>query len=245
MSINKRISIMTRLGLLAALIAIAMASKTVFEYRVGETHFVTALNNFESAAYIAVAAVILCISSLWLLRSGGSRRELLFGLLGIALSLPLVTYIAYFEYAARTYPPINDITTDMEEPPNFWEVPNPVTYPGGKVAEQQRQGYPDIKPLELAVELTQVYKLALVVARDLRWAIISEDADELQIEAVATSFLFGFEDYVAIRLQDNNGHTRVDVRSYSRLGQIDRGVNAKRIRAYLRTLEQRASALGV
>jgi len=47
---------------------------------------------------------------------------------------------------------------------------------------------------------------------------------------------------VAVRLQDDNGHTRVDVRSHSRLGKIDRGANAKRIRTYLSRLEQRASA---
>ena len=242
MTVKKRISITALLGLVTAMTAMTMAGMAVLGYRGGEIHFVIALKDFEWAAYIAVVAIVLCLAGLWLSRPSGTRRGLLSGLLGLVLSLPLAVYIANFEYAARAYPPINDITTDMEEPPSFWEVPNPVAYPGAEVAELQRQGYPDLKPLELAMDPAQVFKLALILARDMGWKIVSEDADELQIEAVATSFLFGFEDYVAVRLQDANGHTRVDVRSRSRLGQIDRGANAKRISAYLRTMEQRASA---
>lgn len=243
MTIKKPIYLTALLGLLAALVAITIAGKAVLGYRVGEIHFTTALNNFELAAYIAVAAVILCLASLWSSRASNNRRGLSFGLLGLLLSLPQVIYITNFEYAAVAYPPINDITTDMEEPPSFWEVPEPVTYPGPEVAKLQQQYYPNLKPLELAMEPVQAHELALVVAQDMGWKIVSADLDELQIEAVATSFLFGFEDYVVVRLQDINDHTRVDVRSRSRLGQIDRGVNAKRIRVYLQTLEQRISSL--
>ena len=244
MTVKKRISITALLGLVTAVVAVTMAAMAVVGYRGGELHFVTALKDFEWGAYIAGAALVLSLAGLWLARPGGARRGLLPGLLGLVLALPLVVFIVNFEYAARAYPPINDITTDMEEPPSFWEVPNPVVYPGSQVAELQRQGYPDLKPLELAMDPAQAFELASAVARDMGWEIVSENADELQIEAVATSFLFGFEDYVAVRLQDANGHTRVDVRSHSRLGQIDRGANAKRIRAYLRALEQRASASG-
>ena len=37
-------------------------------------------------------------------------------------------------------------------------------------------------------------------------------------------------------------HDRFDARSRSRLGRVDRGVNAKRIRAYLAALQERAAA---
>jgi len=245
MTVKTRISITALLGLVISIIAVIIAGKAVLGYRSGELHFVAALVDFERGAYISVVAVVLCLAGLWLSRPSGIRRGLFPGLLGLVLSLPLAVYIANFEYAARAYPPINDITTDMDEPPSFWEVPNPVAYPGPQVAELQRQSYPDLKPLELVMDPAQVFKLASLLARDMGWKVVSEDADELQIEAAATSFLFGFEDYVAIRLQDVNGHTRVDVRSHSRLGRIDRGVNAKRIGAYLRSLEERALASAV
>lgn len=245
MTVKPRISIMALLGLLTSVLAVIIAGKAVLDYRGGELHFVTALENFESGAYIAIVAMLLSLAGLWLSRPSSNIRGLLPSLFGLILSFPLVVYIANFEYAARVYPPINDITTDMNDPPSFWEVPNPVVYPGAKVAELQRQGYPELKSLKLAIDPEQAFKLASNLAHDMGWEIVSEDVDELQIEAVATSFLFGFEDYVVIRLQSTNGDTRVDMRSLSRLGKIDRGANARRIGTYLRSLEQRASTEGV
>ncbi len=239
MSVKKRISIAAMLGLITSLAAVTMLGMAVVGYRGGEIHFVTALKDFEWATYTAVVAMVLSLIGLWRGRPNGTRRGLLPSLLGLVIALPLVVIIVNFEYSARAYPPINDISTDMEDAPNFWEVPNPVVYPGSQVAKLQRKNYPDLKPLELDLDIDQAFKLASTVARDMGWDIVSENADELQIEAISKSFLFGFEDYVAVRLQENNGHTRIDVRSHSRLGRIDRGVNAKRIRHYLHALEQK------
>ena len=55
---------------------------------------------------------------------------------------------------------------------------------------------------------------------------------EGRIEATATSLLFGFKDDVVVRITDDMGVTRVDVRSKSRVGRNDLGMNAKRIRAF-------------
>jgi len=70
--------------------------------------------------------------------------------------------------------------------------------------------------------------------------VLSADPAESQIEAIATSRLFGFEDEVAIRVTETDTGARVDMRSRSRLGQIDRGANARRIEAFLSDLETRA-----
>ena len=238
---KKPISIIAMLGLITAVTAVIMAGTAVYGYRGAELHFVTAINNFEWGAYTAGVAIILSFAGLWIVRPRGTRRGLLLGLIGLILSLPLVIFILNFEYAARAYPPINDITTDTQDPPTFWDVPNPVTYPGDQVAELQRQGYPNLKHLEVAMEPAQVFKLASIVARDMGWEVVANNISDMQIEAVTTSFIFGFEDYVLIRLQDSNGHTRVDMRSYSRLGRIDRGTNAKHIRTYFHALEQQVA----
>lgn len=244
MAEKKRISIIALLGLVTSVIAITMATMAVVGYRSGERHFVIALKDFEWGGYLALAAVFLSLAGLWIARPAGIRRGFIVSLLGLVLSLPLAVFIINFEYAARAYPPINDVTTDMEDPPTLWEVPNPVAYPGSQVAELQQEGYPDIKPLIIDMDTVQTFKLASAVAHDMGWEIISENTDDLQIEAVVTSFLFGFEDYVAVRLQESDDRTRVDVRSHSRLGRIDRGVNAKRIRTYLSSLEQRVAGSG-
>jgi uncharacterized protein (DUF1499 family) len=239
---KKRFSITALLGLVTAAAGVIMAVLAVAGYRSGELHFMTAIQNFERGVYTSAAAFILSLAALWLTRTGNARRGLWPSLLGLALSLPLTVYIANFEYAARAYPPINDISTDTDDPPAFWEVPNPVMYPGAQVADLQRDGYPEIGPLELDTNPERAFELALAIARDMDWEIVSENAADMQIEAVASSFLFGFKDNVAIRLQPINGRTRVDMRSHSRLGRIDRGANAKRILAYLHALRQRAAA---
>lgn len=241
MATKKRISITALLGLVASVIAVTLAGMAVVGYRNGERHFVNALKDFEWGGYLALGALILSIAGLWIVRPTGTRRGLIASLLGLLISLPLAAFIINFEYAARTYPPIYDVTTDTEDPPGLWEVPYPVAYPGSQVAELQREGYPDIKPQEVAMDPAKTFKLASAVALDMGWEIISENTDDLQFEAVVTSFLFGFEDYVAVRLKDTNGHTRVDVRSHSRLGRIDRGVNARRIDSYLRALENKVT----
>lgn len=234
----KPLSITAMLGLITAVTALVMAGTAVYGYRAADLHFVTAIKNFEWAAYTAGGAMILSFAGLWIVRPNATHRGLLLGLIGLILSLPLVIFILNFEYAARAYPPINDITTDTQDPPTFWDVPYPVTYPGDQVAELQRQGYPNLKHLEVAMDPDQVFKLASIVARDMGWEIVANNISDMQIEAVARSFIFGFEDYVLIRLQDNNGHTRVDMRSHSRLGRIDRGTNAKHIRTYFHALKQ-------
>jgi len=57
------------------------------------------------------------------------------------------------------------------------------------------------------------------------------------LEAVATSRLFGFQDDIVVRVRpEGEGGSRVDVRSKSRDGKGDRGVNAARIRSFMAEL---------
>jgi uncharacterized protein (DUF1499 family) len=55
------------------------------------------------------------------------------------------------------------------------------------------------------------------------------------VEATDTTFWFGFKDDVVVRVRaaENGGGSIVDVRSVSRVGQSDLGLNAKRIGSIL------------
>jgi len=68
------------------------------------------------------------------------------------------------------------------------------------------------------------------------WDIVAVVPGELRIEATDTTLLFGFKDDIVIRIAPAGQGSRVDVRSLSRVGKSDLGVNAKRIRKYLRQL---------
>jgi uncharacterized protein (DUF1499 family) len=146
----------------------------------------------------------------------------------------------------QSLPFIHDISTDLEQPPEFVDVvplradaPNPVAHPGEETAAQQRQGYPDIRPLELDLAPEQAFDRALATAREQGWEIVAAVPEEGRIEATATTFWFGFKDDVVVRITPAGTGSRLDIRSKSRVGRSDVGANAARIRAFTRDFEQR------
>ena len=71
------------------------------------------------------------------------------------------------------------------------------------------------------------------------WELVATDPDALRIEATDRTFWFGFEDDVVIRIAaEGETGSRVDVRSLSRVGMGDLGVNARRVRAFLAALTE-------
>lgn len=74
-------------------------------------------------------------------------------------------------------------------------------------------------------------------------AEVAEEHDERYIEAVATSFIFGFESDVVIRLIEEEEGTLVDMRSVSRFGPHDLGANAARIVSFMKELDETLQGL--
>ncbi|MEC5289283.1 DUF1499 domain-containing protein [Aurantimonas sp. C2-6-R+9] len=227
-------------GFALGLGAIAGIALSGIGYRYGWWQVTTALNISTYAAYTAALGLVLSVIGLARSRPGGERRGFLVGLLGLAASLPVVAMAAEWEYATRAYPPINDVSTDIEDPPVFWDMPKPTDYPGGEVAELQRAAYPDLAPLALTVTPDQAFSLARELVDDEGWEIVAEEPEDGRIEAVAGSFLYDFKDEVIVRVTPSDDGAIVDVRSRSRTGRLDRGVNAKRIRAVLAELKERS-----
>lgn len=135
-----------------------------------------------------------------------------------------------------TRPAINDITTDLADPPAFVTAPIPPY--SGAFADKQRQGYPEIGPLTLAVPPDAAFEKANDVAIDMGWRIRAAEPAQGRIEAVATTPMLRFKDDVVVRLRPESGGTRVDMRSRSRIGSHDFGANAKRIREFLDRLQR-------
>jgi uncharacterized protein (DUF1499 family) len=92
----------------------------------------------------------------------------------------------------------------------------------------------------LAMPPAQAFATALAVIKDKGWTVVADVPDEGRIEATATSWLYGFTDEVAVRVRAADGGSMVDLRSRSRVGRIDRGVNANRIRSFADDLRQRS-----
>lgn len=148
---------------------------------------------------------------------------------------------------ATSVPRIHDITTDTENPPRFDALadarraaPNDRAYPGAATAEKQAQAYPFVRPLVIDRPPQAVYEAALAEAREQGWRIAAAEPATGRIEATARTFWFGFRDDVAIRVSRTpDSGSVVDMRSASRVGESDLGVNAARIYGFLKDLEAR------
>ena len=155
----------------------------------------------------------------------------------VSLALPL-----YGVMSARRVPRIHDITTSIDDPPRFRAAltargsdSNPVADAiAPDVARQQREGYPTLQPLVVAMPPDQALDRAVEVAQSLRWKVLAVDRQAGTMEATATTAWFGFRDDVVVRIRPTPGGSRVDVRSTSRVGVSDAGVNAARIRRFFR-----------
>jgi uncharacterized protein (DUF1499 family) len=100
--------------------------------------------------------------------------------------------------------------------------------------------YPDLQPRRYDLPRARVWEAALATARGMRgWEIAASDASSGEIRAVAHVFLTPFKDDVTVRVTEDAGKAIVNVRSRSRVGRSDLGVNARRIRVYLRVLDAR------
>jgi uncharacterized protein (DUF1499 family) len=212
-------------------------------HRTGQISLTTAFLVMRWAAYGGMAALMLGVIGAII----AARRPARGRGAAIAAILIVVTGLAvpalWLRRASRV-PRIHDITTDTDRPPVFVAVVplrtgarNPVEYGGSDIAAQQRQGYPDIAPLTLAVPPKEAFDRALAAARSLGWEIVASDPASGRIEATDTTFWFGFKDDIVVRVAAAPGGSRVDVRSLSRVGVSDVGTNAARIRKYLTALK--------
>ena len=207
----------------------------------GLWNFRVGLSLLRYGAYLGIVAVVLAIAVLVVLavtRPRGAVRRPLF----VALVLGAAAFVVPFSLLqkAKENPPIHDITTDTQDPPQFVAVLplrkqalNPASYGGDSVAAQQRRAYPDIRPLELPELPARAFDRALTAARAMGWNIEAADSTTGRIEATATSRWFGFMDDIVVRVRPDSVGSRVDVRSVSRVGKGDLGANAARVRAYL------------
>jgi uncharacterized protein (DUF1499 family) len=211
--------------------------------RIGWFGFRTGLQLLAGSAIVAIGAFSLSVVGLMVPRlRGGEPFPLVVGLL---LSVIAMVAPALFIVKARSVPSIHDITTDTQNPPPFVDViplrqatgaTNPPEYAGAAAAALQKEAYPDIVPLELAIPANEAFTRAAEAARSTGWDLVSENAGDLRIEATDTTMWFGFRDDIVIRVTPSAAGSRIDVRSKSRVGRSDVGKNAARIRAYLGAL---------
>jgi uncharacterized protein (DUF1499 family) len=198
----------------------------LWDYRIG-------LTVYTWAAYIAIAAA--AVAAVTLAIPKARARGLFMPMLALVIGLATLYGPLEFRRQARSFPPINDITTDTENPPRYMTQQR--SYPGADVARQQRAAYPDLLPVLMPVPPAAAFKKAVAAAESMGWEVVGVDAAAGTIEAVDTTRFFGFKDDIAIRVTPTADGARIDIRSKSRVGRGDVGTNAHRIRAYSERLK--------
>jgi len=161
-------------------------------------------------------------------------------------ALAVAVGVVFLALASRGagVPRINDFTTDPTDPPAFTHAvtlpPNvgrDMSYPKA-FADIQRGCCADLHPARVRAGAPEAFTRAEAVARQMGLTVTRSDPSAGLLEAMATSRLFGFHDDIAIRVRpEADGTSRIDMRSKSRDGQGDFGVNAARIRTFVQAIE--------
>lgn len=97
------------------------------------------------------------------------------------------------------------------------------------VATGQTPAYPNLQPQTFSAGVEAAYAAALASAKAIGLEITSSDPARGEIRGVATTRIMRFKDDVTLTVTREGDRAVVNIRSASRLGQSDFGVNAKRI----------------
>jgi uncharacterized protein (DUF1499 family) len=237
------------MGFCLAMLSLLLLALAPVGWRAGWWHFRFAFTWLMTAsAAVAAAAVVVSLPALLMDRSQLSASAAAMAATGLVLGAVLIYIPWHYDRVRKRVPRIHDITTDVENPPEFAAVllaraaenAAAAAYAGPAVARLQKAAYPDIAPLELRLSAAKAFDLALSAAKSMPgWEIVASDPATGRIEASQASRWFRFTDDVVIRVVPSGSGSRIDMRSLSRQGRSDFGVNAARIRAYIATLRRR------
>ena len=234
-------------GLVSALIA-AVGSGS------GAWPFGTGFIILRYAFFAAVAGGVLAVGAMilrWHRVTGFSWLDIVSLTAALLFSVFLLGQI----FTARSVPAIHDVATDIDNLPRFTtlqvradnlaNIPNDgrpdlaALDPANRWKALHRQAYGDLVPLRVPASVDQTVGRAEALARKRGWAIAKVDRAAGVVEATATSLFFRFKDDVVVRVRPDplrRGGAVVDMRSISRVGGSDVGVNAERIRSFLADL---------
>ncbi len=165
---------------------------------------------------------------------------------GIILSLLVAIPVGFtmWRWMSMPYPEINDITTDYTNPPAFVRPPelsaDSMKYDRAKFEPVQSKEYPKLDPLRLDEKPDDAFAKVKAASSTMPgWIIVYDDPATRTIEGIEISKLFRFcDDFVIqVRPGPDANSSLVEMRSRSRDGTGDFGVNYKRIRGFFAMLK--------
>jgi len=234
-----------RLGLLAlilAILAVALARAHKFDPP-------AALASIGGAIVVALAAVLLFVTAcatIW--RSGGRGfGRALGGLFFAALTLG---YPAFLAVEAVRHPVLADVSTDIDDPPDFSRSGAALQARGGytpptppaATRAAQAAAYPDVQPIVVDLDMDEALAAVMKTAATRGWRLVDKRppnarSGDAHVDFLVKTRVMGFDEDATVRLRPLAGQTRIDLRAASRHGRHDFGENASRIEDFAEGLQ--------
>lgn len=234
----------------APLIALLMAVAT----GAGLFGYGTSLGALRYLVFAAGAGIVLILIVALIALFKRRWRAFVWLLPALAIGGGFIVYLLMQLNVATSVPPIHDVTTDLENPPGFvaltLRADNLESVPPGEDARLQAltplarwaiyhgEAYPDLDTIAVPTNVPDTVAAAQTLIADRGWELAEADAASGRVEATDTVSLYRFKDDVVLRIvpDPNGGGSLVDMRSVSRVGVSDLGVNARRVREFLADL---------
>ncbi|WP_397592382.1 DUF1499 domain-containing protein [Sphingorhabdus sp.] len=216
--------------------------------------YTSGLKGVAGAFLLGIAVILIGLVQEWRVRKSITPPLRARRWVGMLIALVYVGWIGTFFVKALTVPAIHDVSTDLADPPAFQTLQlradNLDNVPGadypkmrGLTPEQRwamvhQKDYGDIRSVGVNEPVATVIAKAERLAKARGWDVAISLPEEGRLEATETSAFFQFKDDVVLRVRPSNTGegSIVDMRSVSRVGQSDLGMNAKRVRSFLADL---------
>lgn len=178
---------------------------------------------------------------------------------GVMLSLTMLVPYGLAAALYSAHPPLTDVMTDVAYPPEFIHAAklrqppmNPIVPLSQSVGLAHLAAYPALAPRRFEYAREQVLEAVLALMERRGWTVLTPLPEEAEggvnatstVEAAAKTFVLGIPFDVAVRVEDRSDATYVDMRSVSRYGPHDLGMNASQIRSFLKDLESMLTESG-
>ena len=216
--------------------------------------YTSGLKGVAAAFLLGVVSILIGLVQEWRVRKSATPPLRARRWIGMLVALVYVAWVGTFLVKALAVPAIHDVSTDLADPPAFqtlqFRADNTDNVPGaddakmrGLTPEQRwamvhQKAYADIRSVRVNEPVPMVIAKAERLAKARGWNIAISSPEEGRLEATETSAFFQFKDDVVLRVRpsDTGEGSIVDMRSVSRVGQSDLGMNAKRVRSFLADL---------
>ncbi len=235
-----------------ALVVSALAMLLIRFGRIDYQSGFTALGASVAIALLAVGMSFLGFVRIW--QEG--RQGLGSAIKGLVIAAFVLAYPGFLALKAVTLPPIADVSTDTEDPPVFSRSRAALQARDGRVPpdvppearEMQRASYVQIAPLTLDIGPDEAFAIVQKAAQNLGWQVIEAVPPGGRVglgrlEAVSRSLILKLPSDITVRVRPRVDGARIDIRSASRFGSHDLGVNAGYIRDFLEEASNLAIAV--